>query len=293
MKLEVVNIKVRSLSVDFNEVSWEVPVSTLDALDYTFQVLRSESIEGPYLDLSPTFEDRYIFVDNTLKGPQRDRQTHYKIRVTHKASGEVVDYGPASRSPEVDLIAGELQTHLVMLMREFAGRRSWVLPARTFGQRCSCWNETLRKRTRSGCRTCYDRGFVRGYLSPIEMWSSIDPNPATNQTSQVGKLQQSDTTGRAGYWPPLKPDDLLIEPENKRWRIRKVSKPQHGRVGIYQELELHEIPSSDIEYLIPLELDDDLRNIFFSPERNFTNPFDLSEDGGDLSDVFALYGGCR
>ena len=47
--IEVINLKVRSLDVDFNEVSWEIEsfaYAKADILDYTFTVLRSQGPEG-------------------------------------------------------------------------------------------------------------------------------------------------------------------------------------------------------------------------------------------------------
>src|SRR5690606_23061212 len=215
--LEVRNLRVTSLDVDFHEVTWEV--SAEDVFEYTFNVLRSEAQEGPYDDLSGPFEDRYSFVDNIIQIQHRWRTYFYKIRVTRKADGEYADYGPVSMEPQPDLMAMELRRHLRFLFHEFVGRRCIVLPKRTFGQRCACWDVRLNKRTRSGCRTCFDTGFVKGYLHPIEAWVQVDPSPKTKQLSGIAHTHQDNTTMRLGYYPTVKPDDLIIEPENKRWRV--------------------------------------------------------------------------
>lgn len=285
--LQVENIRVRSLSVDFLEVRWTIVSTTEDVYDYTFQVLRSEAPMGPFEPVSPLMEDRYFFLDNRLINGNRFRQTHYKIRVTHKPSGDVKDFGPVGREAEPDLIAQEIRSHINLLMREFVGRRCWVLPARTFGQRCpACWNEAMKKRVKSGCRTCYDTGFVRGYHSPIESFIQIDPSAKAEQQTNVGNLQQQNTTLRMGFFPPLKPRDLIIEAENRRWRVTNVSSTERLRAVIHQEVQVHEIPSSDIEYLISFDLGSQtiktpmgeelkpisLGDIFLSSPRNFTNP---------------------
>ena len=59
------------------------------------------------------------------------------------------------------------------MLSEFAGRRCIVLPVRTFGQRCGCFNATLNKRTRSGCPTCFDTGFIRGYMYPTRSQTGL------------------------------------------------------------------------------------------------------------------------
>lgn len=290
VQLKVRELRVCSLDLDFHEVSWVIENTTQDVLDYTFQVLRSESPSGPFSPLSPPFEDRYLFIDNIIQVADRWRKYFYILRITNKTSSDFKDTDPVSKDPEPDLIALELRRHMQLLFQEFAGRRCWVLPVRTFGQRCGCWSESLQKRTRSGCRTCFDTGFVRGYLSPIESWIQMDPSPKVTQSTNIGKIQQSNTTMRMSNYPPLKPDDLVIEPENRRWRITKVSQTEHGRAGIHQEVELHEIPAKDIEFAIPLILDGALKDLWLNPARNYTNPQNLENfEQNEVPRIFSLY----
>lgn len=288
--LTVQRLRVRSLDIDFHEVSWEVAATHESVLDYTFTVLRSESPSGPFETLGAPFEDRYIFIDADLEPGNRWRMYHYVVRVTRKRDGVVVDTLPVAREAEPDLVALELRRHMQLLMHEFAGRQCWVLPRRTFGQRCSCWDPVLQQPTRGGCRLCWSTGFVRGYLSPIEVWMQIDPSAKTNTVSTVGTPQQGNTTARCGYYPPLKPQDLVIEAENRRWRVVSVSATEKGRAPIHQEVTLHEIPPRDIEFSIELTLDRALRDLWVSPPRNFSNPHTLDNvRDEEVPNIFALY----
>jgi hypothetical protein len=294
LALTVKDFKVRSLDQDFNELSWKIADTSADVLDFTFTVMRSESPEGPYDVLGGPFEDQYIFVDNAIKVENRWRKYFYKLRVTKKVDDTFEDVGPIFKDPDADLIALELRRHMQLLFREYAGRRCWILPARTFGQRCSCWNATLQKSNRSGCVTCYDTGFVRGYMSPIESWIQIEPNAKSEQNTAVGAQQQSNTTARLAWYPPLKPRDVIIEGENRRWRVITVAQTEHGRAPVHQEVQLHEIPPKDIEFKIPLELEKALRDIWLGPERNFSNPHNLENfEEAELPKVFNLYKGSR
>lgn len=288
--LVIRDLRVRSLDQDFHELSWKIEDGRDDVLDYTFQVLRSESPEGPFDPLGTAFEDQYVFIDNTVKVENRWRKYWYILRVTHKASGDVQDTESIAREPDADLVTLELRRHMQLLFREFNGRRCWILPARTFGQRCACWNTTLGKVTTSNCATCFNTGFVRGYLSPIESWVQIEPSAKSEQQSAVGGQQQSNTTAKVAWYPTLKPRDIIIEGENRRWRVVTVSQTEHGRATVHQELQLHEIPPKDVEYRIPLELDKALKDLWLSPSRNFTNPQNLeSFEDAELPGVFNLY----
>lgn len=290
--ITVKDIKVRSLSVDYNEVSWEVTATKIDVLDFTFQVLRSEGPEGPWDKLSDEFDDQYLFVDNAVMALHRYRTWFYKIRVKRKGDKETWDFGPATQGQDVDLIGGEVRSHISLLMHEFVGERVWVLPVRTSGTRCtSCYSVTMRNKTRSGCRTCWDTSFVRGYMHPIESWISFDRSPKASQFTALGKLQQNDTTARMPYFPPLKPGDVIVSSATvQRWSVVQVSSAAHVGTRTHQELQVHEIPQSDIEYDIPLKLCDELKNMFLKPARNFTNPQNLEALDKETTDgIFSLY----
>lgn len=303
--LKVKDIQVRSLSVDFLEVSWAIESTAEDVLDYTFQVLRSEAPMGPFDEVSPELEDRYLFLDNRVKIASKYRDFYYKIRVKYKPSGDTEEFGPVTRGGEPDLIALELRKHMNLLLREFVGRRCWVLPARTFGQRCTaCYSPNLRARVRSGCRTCYDTGFVRGYHTPIEAFLQFDPSPKAEQETNLGKLQQQNTTVRMGFFPPVKPRDIIIEPENRRWRITNVSSTQRLRVPVHQELQVHEVPSTDMEYLIDFNFGTQtlktstgeevvslqLKDLFLAGARNYTNPQNMDNfESEEIPGIFSLY----
>lgn len=285
--ITIKDLKVRSLDADFNELSWKIGNTMEDLLDYTFQILRSESAEGPWELLGAPFSDRYLFIDNTIKVDHRWRKYFYKIRVMKLSDEEFVDFGPYMKDPEADLIALELRRHMQLLFREFSGRRCYILPARTFGQRCECWNESLQKRNRSGCVTCYDTGFVRGYLSPIESWVQIEPSTKAEQNTVIGAQQQSNTTAKLAWYPPLKPRDIIIEPENRRWRVVAVTATEHGRAPVHQEVQLHEIPGKDIEFKIPLILEEALNDLWLRGSRNFTNPQNLQAfEDSEVLDIF-------
>lgn len=291
--LEVTKARVLSLSIDYNQLSWEVVSTTEDLLDYTFQVLRSESASGPFEPISKEIEDTYLFIDNLVKVGNIYRQYQYIIRVKDKRSGETKDFGPYARAPEPTLVATTLRNHLNLLMHEFIGRRCWLLPVRTFGQRCAdCWNPRLQKRRFSGCRSCFDTGFVRGYHKPIEIWCSIDPTPAAQQPNNIGRTQQQSTTGRMSFYPAVKPDDVLVEAENIRWTIRTVTTTQEQRAIVTQELQMRRADTTDVEYLIPLDLGVPMQDILYTPQRNYTNPQNMGADSLNPLDydmIFSLY----
>jgi hypothetical protein len=289
--LKVVGLKVRSLDVDYRELSWMLEDTQVDVLDYTFQVLRAEATSGPWEVISVPFTDRYIFVDRNSHPFHAARLFHYKLLIKNIITGESWDSDVVDQQPDADLLAREIRRHMNLLFREFSGRRCWILPVRTFGARCTCWNPILSKRSRSGCRLCYDTGFVRGYHYPIETFIQIDPGSnLAEQTTNVGAMHQVNTTARVSDVGIVKPRDVIIEAENRRWRVTQINQTEQSRAVVHLELTLHQIPPSDIEYAIELKLDQPLRDLAISPARNFTNPQNMENFGQEeIPGIFSLY----
>jgi hypothetical protein len=275
--LDIDRLIVRSLDVDRLEVTWEIArSSSADPRDFTFQILRSESPTGPFEPRTETFEDRYLFVDGFIPTGNKNRQLWYLLRATHKSTGEVEDFGPAAQEAEPDLVALYIRRHEQTLFREVTGRRCWLLKRRTFGPRCpSCWDSVTQRRTRANCVDCYNTGFLRGYHDPVEVFVQIDPSSKSVKNNAQQIDTEEFTTARMTNFPNISPRDVLIEAENRRWRVMTVTKSERLRAPIKQELQMREIQNTDLEYAVPLNLDRALRDHRASPGRMFSLPSNL------------------
>jgi len=297
VNLNIVNAKVRSFSLDFYEVFWEIEDTTIDPNDFQFYVLRSESPEGPFDVIAGPFEDHYRYIDNQVNPLHQQRQIYYRVRsVSKKDPTNVVETESIIQYPEADLIAQEISRAERLVWDEFAGRACLLLPARTFGQRCTtCYDGpekgkgfTSQKR-RSHCPTCFDTSFVRGYFDPIKVSIQIDPYTDNVEIRAYLQRMQADTRARLSNYPILKPKDLLIEAENKRWRVVTVTPTERLRHAVRQELTLHEVERSEIEYNVPVRIEN-LRDYEPSPVRNFANAqnIDALQDK-PVANIFAIY----
>jgi hypothetical protein len=289
--LEIVDLKVRSLDVDSKEISWSVVEGQEDVLDYTFEVLRSESPEGPFDVITPAFEDRYIFVDRRIPTGDRHRKLWYRIRTTHKATSTTAQTPSVAQQAEPDLITQAIRRMEMTLFTQVIGRAVWLFKVRTFGSRCrTCWDCTMGKRVRESCLDCFDTSFLRGYHNPIEVYVQIDPSAKTVQNNAQQITQTVVTSARMSYYPEVVPGDVLVEAENKRWRVMKVDTTERLRAVVQQVLTLHQIDQSDIEYKLPINLDGALRDIQPSPVRMFENAADLHAAIEERTpNVFAVY----
>lgn len=297
--LTVSKLWTRSFVLASQDIFWEVatvsgPAITADLssheiFNYDIYVLRSEAALGPYEQVGGPFRDTYSFRDVKVPALHKWRQFFYKLKIVDKRTGETKEFGPtATKTPEQDLIGAEITRQEDMLFREFVGRRCWLFPVRTFGPRCSCFDTTLGRVTRAGHAPCFGTGWLGGYLSPVEVFVQFDPNAKMSVQSPNGELMPSHATARMSSFPPVTVRDILIESENRRWRVVNVQETQRLRSAVHQEFAVTEVPRSDIEYTIPLLVD--AKSVVPAADRNFTNPQHVENDG-DNKDILSFWNG--
>lgn len=260
-----------------------------EIFNYEFYVLRAgDSPMGPYEQIGGPFLDQYSYRDVQVNLLHKWRQYYYKLKVVDRRTQEFTEFGPSAtgESPP-DLIAAEIIRLEDVLFREFVGRRCWLYPARTFGPRCSCFDVTMNRITRSNHGPCYGTGFLGGYMSPVEVFVQIDPSPKNLVETNLLPMQPGDSLGRMISFPPANPNDILVESDNRRWRVMNVRSTQRLRATVRQEMQLHEIPRGDIEYLLPLQAA--VGPGSDAAPRNFTNPQNISKDD-DVTDLLTAYG---
>jgi len=286
--LPVEKLMVRSLDVESKEITWELGYGQADPLDYTLEVLRAESPEGPYDVVSPPFRDRYIFVDRRIPIGDKYVTLWYKLRCTKVGASSFVDFGPAAQQPEPDLIAQSIRRLELTYFTQLVGRACWLFKKRVFGPRCrTCFDFTLQKRTVDRCLDCFGTGVLRGYHNPIEIWAQIDPSTKAQQNNAQQIAQFVTSRARTSFYPNIQPGDLLVEAENKRWRVQNLETSERLRVTIKQEFTMRQLEERDIEFKLPIKLDRALRDIQPSPVRMFENATDLdSAIENRTSDVF-------
>lgn len=295
--LSVTKLWARSFNLDHEDVFWEIaPVpsagSDLDnheVFNFDFYVLRSDAALGPYEQIGGPFRDTYHFRDTKVSLLTKWRQYFYKLKIVDRRTQETAEFGPsATHDAEPDIIAAEIIRQEDMLFRRFVGRRCWLFPVRTFGPRCSCYDSTMGRITRTGHLPCFGTGWLGGYMTPVEVFVQFDPSPKISVPAPTGELQPVTARARMSSFPPVSFRDILIESENRRWRVVNVETTQRLRAVVHQEFGLIEVPRTDVEYAIPLNVD--AKTVAPADEGNFTNQQNVESDG-DLQDILSFWSG--
>ena len=112
---------------------------------------------------------------------------------------------------------------------------------------------------------------------PMSIWMQFDPSPIAPQRTDIKEHQFIQTTARTTFFPPVKPKDMIVEAEDRRWRVEKVSYTEKHRAQIRQELVLSEIAKDDVRHSVPITADVLMEHV---DEKAMKRPMDIqfSED---------------
>ena len=289
--LEIRNLRAVSFDLDRIDLHWEIGSESEDPQDYDFYVLRSGSPLGPFDTLAGPLVDRYHFRDAQVSRLHRWEHYFYRIKLVHRQSGEELlfpEEGGVNMTARPPLDALYIRREEFVLFKEHIGRVCWVFKKRRFGMRCpNCYVRHSKRQTRSECFTCYGTTYAGGYHYPIETLIQFDPSAKSEQGMTLVKTEQDNTTMRALWFPPLLPGDLVVEADNTRWRVLSVTNTERLRSVVHQELQMHAVVKGDIEYSVPLELEES--TLQPSPPREFLNPHNPGEIEENLRDLLDVY----
>lgn len=270
--LKIETIEVRPISVTLAEITWKI-VPTEEPLTLSrFHVLRGESPEGPFVDISGPLANTFSHLDRVnLKS--KFNQISWRIRVDHLPSGlsETFPNGVPDESFRFhadlerakfpndfgpDFIALEIVRRNNLLLRRNTGRLAAFFPVRTQGQRCViCFDELKKRSSKSQCPGCFGTTFQGGFYNQINVFADFNPDPKAIQISSFGKMEPSQTVLFMSNFPLAKPNDLIVERTDRRWRAIQVNTVTKNRYAVQQLLQVEEIDRSDAEYLLPVDLD--------------------------------------
>lgn len=272
--LVIQNIMVRTFSTDYAHVVWQIEPTAESISDYDFFILRSEGQVGPYTVISGALVDQYIWRDSSARDNRSWRRYYYRVRVTHRISGESAEYGSrtveeiaegkdpggVSRDPRQGLIGKEISYRRRLISTAYAGKLGFIFQSRTFGQRClGCWDPIKRQPNIEKCSSCYGTTFVGGFHTPIQVYIAEATTDRTDVLTPNGRAQPKTKSFFLASFPEVKPGDMIVESTNERWRIGQVSPSYVMGALVSQIATCARVIKSDIEYKVPIKGVDAIR----------------------------------
>ncbi len=251
-------ITVSSYDLTSLLVSWEF-YETWESLDpYVLSIYRGKTpqwSESEFELIASGIDAGSVtsYEDTTVSGylTYKWNDFYYTVVPIKEVTGEVGEVPlPKRFEYAIDLQAKEiLRRKNIALRSRYGGKPVQILKRKKSGSHCpACWNETLQRRTAERCITCYDTGWTGGYWSPITVQASIGAAPKRTLIELFGEWEPQDTFLRLGAYPIIAPQDVVVDEQNRRWRVIDISPLEKGQYILTQQCRLTRLNATDVIY---------------------------------------------
>lgn len=202
------------------------------------------------------FRVQYYKINNLVDIYTELNRTYYTIVPMDKLGREL--HAPGDRgtviknTQEVDQISWEFEE---MVRRnqwifEEVGEPAYLMFRKWRGQPCGCLTGTQQPKT--GCRTCFETGFVGGYIGPYD-FIFVPPDSAIMRELNEGGIKTTrDSRSFLTRTPIVQNGDLIIRRNGDRNVISNVIYKMPRGVILQQDFTVSLLPPGDTRYLIPV-----------------------------------------
>ncbi len=243
-------------------ITWRLKKTAQDLRNLKFFVDRGESPEE-YSQLNAegiAANSTSEFVDYSPNLLDLHKVYYYRVRAvefTGVTPVQTFTSPNTTRDGDLDLVGIYVVDEHLFLHRWVAGVPTVIFKRRRDGTYCpDCWDEILKRVTRSNCQTCYGTGKLAGFYPPYEAWMNFEPDPKQFQVADWGVRQPSQTDIQFTNYPLLSDGDVIVELKtNKLWKVAGVRYPQKNRTIMLQIARLDAVNPTDIEYKVPVDQD--------------------------------------
>lgn len=256
-RIEFAEISVTVLSIEHISrvrVGWRLAKSAQNLSRLRFFIDRGESpSEMQQLNAEPlTIGDLPEYVDFTANLKDLNKIYYYRVRAVEYEGDTPVQTFTSKETTwdgDLDLVGIYVVDEHLFAMRWVFGVPAMVYKKRREGTYCpECWDQVLKRVTKSSCQTCYGTGRIGGFYPPIDVWMSFEPDPRVEQVTEWGKRQPTQTDIMFTNYPLLNNDDVILELKpNRFWKVSNVRGPEKNRTVMLQFARLDAINPSDVE----------------------------------------------
>ena len=253
------SIEVQHLVPDQVTISWRLEPTSEDLNSYEVSVYQayapSENINEYTLiasGLNPASTS--YFVDTSVSGLFSKFTDHfYLVQVSGITGQGVAESSPAGIVLEQDFVVREVVRRRQIVLDRFSGANYYLLKRKAYGTRCSeCWDETLQRRTKSKCFTCYDTAYEGGYYAPTVVRGQLNQRPTREVYVLFGSWQDQDAVLYMQGAIPLNPKDIMVDRLSRRWIVLNVGSASKALVTIGQIVQVRQLEKEDIVYRYPV-----------------------------------------
>lgn len=253
------NTEALTFPRDGTAVQWMVEPENTDLSTVEVVVERSESPMGPFVEVQVVDPlTVFSFRDKTAPWRPKNWELYYRLRGVDRSSGDDVHVG------EVFGFQGNLPLDALEIIRQhkillegvnghepYNGRPCSIFKRRNFGPRCrDCVDASTGQVVISQCPSCGGTGYQgTGYYDPIDnVLMNISPNRRSVQSTTLARQEDNETAGFMLNFPVLYDGDIIVEPNERHWRVMGSEVTERVRQIVHQTLRLRQLDHNDVEY---------------------------------------------
>lgn len=193
------------------------------------------------------------YTDVTVPLASLTREIVYKIFVE---GGDEVPVAVAVLGDTVVNPVAEIATVGQRALLRSRGMPTVWWAAKSTGTRCTCWDPIRRRILDENCQLCHGSGRRDGYGGPTLIYVMTETVEQRNVSVQAGgELEQSGRTLWTNADVRLRPRDVLILPDSKRYRVDSVNQFTSIGTRTRQVCRCLEINPSDVEFDLQVPAD--------------------------------------
>lgn len=253
------SVLARILSIEYISrilVEWELQETKQNLENLRFYVDRAEgSTEWVQLNAEPIMpDDLYQYVDYNVNLYDLQKRYDYRIRAVELRNGQPFQTftSPIENCTDakLDLVGQYVVDEHMYEYRYVQGVPIFIYKKRHDGMYCTeCWDEVLKRVTKSNCKTCFGTGKMDGYYPPIEGWAELSVRQEVAAVGQQGVVQPDKVQLSFTNYPIIRIGDLIREIRpNYFWRVNSVVMPEKNRTEMLQQAQMSAVNRSDVEH---------------------------------------------
>ncbi len=247
--------EVLLFSRDGIAVQWKLDPQELDITTLELEVQRSESPAGAWKTLV-TVDPLHVFSYFDKDAPWRSQHVpmYYRLRAIDKASGvEKAASKPFTFGGPLPLDAIEIIRQQRVLLEgvnghpPVKGTECTVYKRRNFGRNCTRCKDAITNRIAiSNCPECFGTGKIDGFYNPVNVFLNLSPHDVDTELTNLGKIEDHETTFYANNFPVFYPGDIVVEPNEQHWRIVRMQPRERRNALVRQILFVINVKPDDI-----------------------------------------------
>ncbi len=271
--MEVVITRVTPLFPLRVFIQWDLQ-NAEESGDFTFDVERSGSPEGPFDKVAVNLKNTFNFMEDLVLNKPFTSDKVYEganlFRLENSCYYRILVTPPSGRNnavySEPQLIENGLNKNDRLLrrkimhdesvgLRKLSGVELMVLKRRHWGERCDdCFDLTTKEVLQEDCEDCYATGFKEGYFTPVKVYGRFTDNPVQAQMSPQGLVETNQPRLTILDYPKLDSGDIIVDlRRNDRYEVKIVLPTTLKSVIIHQEATVSLLARDSVEYTIPVD----------------------------------------